>query len=69
MAVKTLSYSGESKTNLDLRAITEFIQSFKCSIADGKTELTLTYDNTESGTVLKIETIPPAVKTKKGASA
>ena len=65
MAVKTLSYSGESKTNLDLRAITEAIQAFVCTIADGKTELTLTHDKSETGTVFKIETIPVVVK-KKG---
>lgn len=65
MASKALSYLGESKTNLDLRAITESIQAFVCAIADGKTEMTLTYDKSEAGTVLKIETIPPSVK-KKG---
>jgi hypothetical protein len=59
-----LAYKGEEKTNLDLRAITEFVQAFNCSLADGKSEVELEYDKSDTGSVLTITTTKPVPKEK-----
>lgn len=61
---KLLSYKGEAKTNLELREITEFVQAFGCAIGDGKSEVELTYDKSDTGSVLTITTTKPVPKEK-----
>lgn len=56
---KTFAYKGENKTNLELRAALEVLQTTAAALADGQTEFEIEYEKTATSTTLTLATIQP----------